>query len=414
MHPGIAAEFGYDSNYYQRADSAIEELNYGPVVDAWRLRITPTFVMRTVDKRIEQGPGGATGALPVLKLELAANASGNLLFGDDNIDEERNIQGGVGAGLVLLPGRPWSFDLDGGYTRTVEPSNLPGFVNSYNRDTVNAGAGVTWSPGGGLFEWRIVGYDMRATLFEEDLFTSFNNLDHRIDTRGRWKFFPRSAVLFDGQYRMVRYTNTTGQNNGDLIRARLGYNGLLTNRLGLLAIGGWAASFYEDTIRPSKDYDDFVVQAELKWFLTAQSTLQPSSANVGLSTIAVGFDRSFNNSYLGNFYRSNRGYAQLSYFFGGRVVTTLEAGFAEISYPDFSVAGTGPGDRFPQPGFSENRIDAKLFTEYRPMDSVGVNVTLQYNQNMSKVIPLSETDPLIRDDLDFTRWQAFLGVRWFL
>jgi hypothetical protein len=412
LHPGISAEFGYDSNYFQRADSEIEEANTGPVVGTARLRVTPSFTMRTLSRRLQEG-SGATNAPPTYDLALSADLTGNVFFAEE-LRDEANIQGGIGADLVLLPQRPWSFDLHGDYRRIVDPSNLAGFVNSYNRSSVMGGAGITWSPGGGLFQWRLVGYEMRATLFEEENYQLFNNLDHRIETRGRWVFFPRSALVFDGQYRLIRYTTQTDMNDGDLVRARLGYNGLITNRLGFLAMGGWAASFYDDKVQPSEDYDSFVIDAELTWYLTAQPKLQPGSAPVGLSTVAIGFNRDFNNSYLGNFYRRDRGYGNFTYFVGGQFVLTLEAGLAQISYPNYSIANVdGPG-RLVQEGFSEDRVDARIFGEYRPTDSIGINGTISYDQNLSKVIPLSSTDPLIADDLDFARWQAFLGARWFL
>src|SRR5262245_39628074 len=67
MHPGVAAEFGYDSNYFQRADSQVERDNIGPVEDTWRLRVTPSFTMRTVDKRLTEG-SGSPGAPPLFNL----------------------------------------------------------------------------------------------------------------------------------------------------------------------------------------------------------------------------------------------------------------------------------------------------------------------------------------------------------
>ena len=42
FHPSISTEFGYDSNYFQRAET--EE----PVLDAWRLRVTPSLTLSTL------------------------------------------------------------------------------------------------------------------------------------------------------------------------------------------------------------------------------------------------------------------------------------------------------------------------------------------------------------------------------
>lgn len=431
LHPGLAAEFGYDSNFFQRADSEIERESIGPVIDTLRLRITPSLTLRNLDRRANLAPG-ERGAPPKIKFQVEADAAYNEFFALDSqytemLNRQRRLSGGVGADLVLLPERPWSVDTHGLYRRTVEPSNLGALVGDFDRHTIRAGAGLTWRPGGGLFEWRFVGYDLRATLFEDAGFDSFNNLDHRIETRGRWRFLPRSALVYDAHYQMIRYTGEsitaapasprtrlTDQNGGDIVRARLGYSGLLTNRFGLTAVGGWAASFYDQRVLPSRNFDDFIANAELKWFLTAQPRLQPGFAPVGLSAIAVGYDRDFINGYLGNFFQRDRGYATMSYFVGGRFLTTLSGGLSHINYTDFSLAPIPGEPRFTRPGFSENRIDGMFFGEYRPTATVGINTTVRYDRSFSQVVPFSETNPNIGDDLSFQRWSIFLGARWFM
>src|SRR5689334_5590690 len=72
LHPGIAAEFGYDSNFFQRADATIQAPNTTDLkpVDAWRLRVTPSLTFSTVSDR--RHGSEAVGAAPMLTL------SGNL------------------------------------------------------------------------------------------------------------------------------------------------------------------------------------------------------------------------------------------------------------------------------------------------------------------------------------------------
>lgn len=431
LHPGVAAELGYDSNYFQRADSEIERQSIGPVIDAFRLRITPSLTLRTLDRRAELAPGDR-GMPPTVKFELAADAAYNEFFAIESrfseiLNRQRRLSGGLGADLVLLPERPWSVDAHGAYRRVVEPSNFGALIGDFDRHLINAGAGITWRPGGGLFEWRFVGYDLRATLFEDGAFDSFNNLDHRLETRGRWKFLPRSALVYEGVYQLIRYTGEaigtvpsgpnarlTDQNGGDIVRARAGYSGLVTNRFGVTALGGWAASFYEDRVPPSPNFDNFIAHAELEWYLTAQQRLQPGYAPVGLSTIGVGYDRDFLNGYLGNFFQRDRGFARVSYFIGGRFLTTLTGGISHNNYPDFSLAPTPGEARFVRPGFGENRVDATFFGEYRPASTIGINLTVRYDRSFSQVIPFSQVTPNFGDDLSFQRWAIFLGGRWFM
>ncbi len=415
FHPGISGEFGYDSNYFQRADSSADA-TFGPVIPSLRLRITPYISLRTLGEQRRGESGGGAGAPPKLRFELRADATYNEFFALDSADtdtlrEQRHFAGGATADAVFFPERKWSFDTMAAYRRTVEPSNEAGFLNSFDRQNVAGGAGLTWRPGGGLFEWRILGYGINATFFDSqndgDDFVELNNLDHRFESRGRWRFLPKSALIYDAHYRMVRYTEATNQSDGDLIRSRVGYNGLIVDRFGILAMAGWAMALYDN----GPDFDDLVGRAELKWFLTAQPRLQPGTAPVGLSAVAVGFDRDFNNSYLGNFFQRNRGYANFNYFIAGRALTTLEAGFSDITYPNL----TNQGITDPTGGFSESRIDVKAFAEYRPTDTVGVNLTFWYDQNFSEVVTVANgAGGSFTDDLSFSRWRLFLGGRWFM
>src|SRR5690606_37520856 len=74
-HPGISGEFGYDSNYLQRANSAVEEANYGPVIPSLRFRVTPQLSLRTIDRTAESGQ--KQGALPLFAFDFSGSASYN-------------------------------------------------------------------------------------------------------------------------------------------------------------------------------------------------------------------------------------------------------------------------------------------------------------------------------------------------
>src|SRR5262245_60866149 len=55
LHPSVAAEFGYDSNYFQRSGSEPTPANAvpteTPVEDAFRLRVTPSLTLSTLRER---------------------------------------------------------------------------------------------------------------------------------------------------------------------------------------------------------------------------------------------------------------------------------------------------------------------------------------------------------------------------
>lgn len=408
-HPGISGEFGYDSNWFQRANSEVEETNFGPVLPSLRFRVIPQISLRTVDRAREEGKDVRTVPKPAVTFNLDAAALYNEFIGlksgtGETFADQRNVGVRSGAGLKILPGRVWSGDVVAGYNFYVEPSNLAGQGGQFDRHMINGGASIKWAPGGGAFNWTLLDYGAVFTLFDQGEFGVYNNGSHKLSTKGMWRFLPKTAILYDGSFDIIRYEEE-GQNDGELLGVRMGLNGLLTKRIALLAMAGWGASFYQNDNGVVRNFNGLLAKAEAKWFLSSDGKLKDGDADVGASAVALGYIKDYANSYLGDYYSRNRGYAQMSYLIGGQVVTTAAVGASLIQYPDFYVEGEAA-----QPGFDEARIDAEVFAEYRPLQTVGVNLQLRYDQNISRVL----TFPTYQDDLSFSRFRAMLGVRWFL
>ncbi len=403
LHPGIAGEVGYDSNYFQRSSAEDE-------IAAWRFRLTPSLSLKTLS-----GPR-APDQHRAFNFEANLAATYNeLLAADsdfsDEVSEQRHISGTLGLKLEIAPTRPFGGDVYADYTRMVQPSNTPEDSLAFDRHAVRGGLGLSWRPGGGLFDWRL-GYEYQGTYFEEEAFEHLDNGQHSIKTRGRWRFLPRTALMYDASLGFLRYTRDTGQQDSTPLRARVGVNGLITNRFALLAMVGWGASFYESRDgKPVHDFDSVIGHGELKWFVSPQPDLDSTSASVGLSSVALGYVRDFRNSYLGDHYQQDRGYLKFDYFLGGVVVFGVEGGLTHVSYPQSYFASGAP--RFG--AFGENRLDASAFAEYRTSDSFGLNLTGRYNANLTRnEVPTSETDPALTDDLRFNRYEIYLGARWFM
>lgn len=407
LHPGASAELGYDSNYFLTAD------NEGEKIDVVRLRLTPSLSLSTLGPQRREGGGEP----PKLNFRAGTYLSYNKLFAADSkndqavSDNDHAVNVGVNFTLDVLPQRPWGFDMYGDFVRTAEPSTSILEDFAYDRDSVRLGAGVNWRPGGGLFEWRL-GYEMNYHLFERDAYQNLNNFQHYLMTRGRWRFLPRTALVYDGKVGFIRYTDATNvQHDARTVNSKLGVNGLITHHFAMLAMAGWAASFYESRAGvPVHNYDGPVGQAELKWFLLPQPSLAPDQATVGLSTIAAGYVRDYTNSYLSDFYRRDRGYANFSYFVAGAFLISLEGGYSYLTH-----SPTYFGDGTPRKAsFGQSRADATLFAEYRPSDTIGINTTLRYDASLgTENVPLDQAGTA-QDNLQYTRYEVWLGARWFM
>jgi hypothetical protein len=436
LHPGVGAEFGYDSNYFQRAgEDAGSRANAGlppaqlavlrgataereRIVPALRLRITPHLALSTLGPRRSQIETGAA-APPDLTFRAQTTLRYNEFFPitDDDVDVrgQRNLAGEIGGALDIKPYDPFGADLEAGFLRTVEPSNTPDTSNAFDRFTVIGGGGISWRPGGGLFRWRL-GYGAQATIFEDDAFGNLGNVHHQITSTGRWLFLPRTALLSQSTLGLIRYGTNVSQNSGDYIRTLLGINGLITYHFGFLALAGWGATFYEPIVVVAENFDSVIGQVELAWYPTPQEGLPQST--VGVSAVAGGYTRDFANSYLADYYQRDRFYGRVSYMFGGGVfLISGSAGYSLVTHPNIHFPASDPRNAGqPIPGFVENRIDASLFLEYRLSDSFGLNTTFMYDASLTaQQIQNSATDPSQGlDELGFSRFQGYVGARWFL
>jgi hypothetical protein len=193
----------------------------------------------------------------------------------------------------------------------------------------------------------------------------------------------------------------------------LGFGGLVTSRVGFLVMGGWNSTYYDASNAGGtapQNYDGYVGQAELKFFLISGPGENEESASTGLSTITVGFTRDLSNSYLGAFYTRDRGYLSFDVFLAGVFFANIQGGFARYSYPQVDLT-------LNPLGFSQNHVDAQLFAEYRFNDNLGLNFTLLYDKAIGtgpypEGVRLSQ-NPAVYDNLEYDRVQAYVGVRLF-
>jgi hypothetical protein len=332
---GVGATFGYNSNLFLRSGTAEE-----PRADSFLLSITP-FV-RVMSRAPSDGTKPSysfTGQAALSYYEFFAGPTKN---DTDNVSGHRNFGALAGLGLTIAPGQRWSGELHGTLARSIQPSNLGDPTASYNRTIPSAGTSISWTPGGGLFVWRVIGYDFTYNYFEASRFERFNNLNHTISTSSSWRFLPRTSLFNESKLSLMRYTSSdTEQPNGDAVSTRFGANGLVTNGFGFLVAGGWASTFFDSKAGAGKqDFDTFIAQAEARFYLTAPPHKE-DEPGVYPSTFVLGYLRDWQQSYIGNFYGRDRGYGTLSYFFNGRVLASLTGGVARLNFPATAFASIG-------------------------------------------------------------------------
>lgn len=430
LHPGVGAEVGYDSNFLRRGpgDKAPDAAFPGTgktqdILDVLRLSVSPSLSLSTLGP--QRRGAGPDAPPPDLEFRTDLSLTYNEfvpLSGSDadqaSIRDQRDLSGNLGLRLGINPRRVWSGNLFGDLGRTIDPSNEAASELTFDRFTTRAGGDVVFTPGAGLLDWR-VGYAFSGTFFED--FSSLSQLNHTVSTKGRWRFLPRTAVIYDAKLDFLTFPNATSDAKDKVsshpLRTRLGVNGLITPSFAMLLMAGWGASFYgtPNAGGEVQDFDSVIGQAELKWFFEPAKSNDPAATS-NLSAVAIGFDRDFVDSYIGSFYTQNRAYVNSSIFVARRVLLSAEGGLSANAYPAISAYESAP--------FTDVRVDATLFGEYRVKDWLGVNTTLRYGQNVSNAKFTTSIDGQDAtgnpttftkvEDLAWSQFEAYLGVRWLM
>ena len=417
LHPGFAAEFGYDSNFFLRAGEGDAA---GDPTGALRLRITPSFSFSTLGPQRRAG-GGNQAPSP---LEVVGGLSGtyNEFFGISGSDTakmsaQRNISGQADLRLAINSGHPWSGTFATTFARLFQPSQEGNVDRNFDRLVPTAGAELVWTPNNGMLDWHL-GYNVTGTIFEDSEFGVLTNFNHTLQMRGRWRFLPRSALLYDARFSLIHYINGGDKTGSMPIRAQLGYNGLITPSFGTLLMLGWGSSFYEPSSRESEsevqDFDSLIAQAEIRYFLTPRRSADPTATSSSMSAFALGFTRDFHDAYVGSYFERDRGYLKLTYYVGGKLVIILDAGGGALVNPSIKVPGIDKS------GWTDIRIDAAGFAEYRFKDAFGINATLRYGTRISdeslpaREQPSNPSSPIVQDKLGWQQFEAYLGVRWLM
>jgi hypothetical protein len=447
IHPGIGGEFGYDSNWFLR--STQPNVDNAPVIPALEFRITPSIYLETLQgERAHEGGGYSA---PPLMFRFGLNGTYYHLIGissDPTASNERNrldrgdIHGGgsfgVGAeaDLKIFEGRPVGAGIAATYGRVILPNAAAGNANlSFNQDDITGSAQLNIQPNSGTLDWHF-GYTFATALFEQQVGAPFTNISHSAFTRGRWRFRPRTALVYDATADFFYYTNVGKAQQEGLVqstpfRTRIGLSGLVTERFGVLALIGWGASFDRVANPLMQQYDQPIANAEIKWYLAASPGIaRATDLGLTLSSIALGYTRDFQNSYIGNFYGTDRGYLKFNYFFAGRALVGIEGGVGAIEYPHLFWVNPAAGGRLGRlvrtdagsvtagTGFSDVRADLTILGEYRFSNVFAMNSTFRYTQNFSDKA-LEESPTLtgatpVFFGMAWQRFEVFLGLRLFL
>ncbi len=408
LHPGVGVEVGYNSNLYYAPDNS----PFG-VVDTGVLRATAhlLFSTRGQQRRTEGEAGGGQGAggppaQPTVSFRGGVDGSFYYFFA---APDRTNMEVDASLALTILPGRPFSIDLYEEFGRSIRPfTDNSSMFASFARDQNAAGVNFNFATSGDVLRIS-AGYRFGLNFFESPLFQYGNNFQHTVTVNETFRFLPQTAIVQDNNFTVLNWFSRSAApttqplvNDGYLLRTRVGLNGAFTSNFSVLGVIGYAAGFYNTTVAGyDMEYESLVAQVEARWQIEQATRL------------VFGYDRDFKPSFIGNFYRRDRGYINFQTILVGAFLIGAEV---SLGLYDFGAIVRSDGMML---GNSLTRQDVRfigqLFAEYRFTEWLGVNATLNYTGNFTDFayfVPVGGMAPII-DPAQFNQVQVFGGVRVF-
>ncbi|MDQ3030802.1 MAG: hypothetical protein M3Y87_00130 [Myxococcota bacterium] len=399
LHPGIGVEVGWDSNIYYTSDDPAPGLP--PRRDSAILRVTPHLLFSTLGaQRRTEGEGQP--AQPDVIFRGGISASYYEFFADER---RRNVSLDANLSLTLMANGPLTIAIYDNFSRGIRPFTENTFETSTARDRNLAGVNFTLSTPGNVLQVR-AGYRFGLDYFEGRSFQYANNFQHRVELQETFRFFPQTGIVHDTSVEYRDYyeplRGPTAVFDNTVITTRLGLNGAITPEISLLVMAGYSAGFFDSRIAGyDQDFESVVAQAQLTWRIDPNSRLQ------------LGYNRSFQPSFVGNYFSQDRGYASFQVTLLGSLLLGLEAGVAYVDFgqmvaPDGSPLGSST-ER------TDVRVDASLFAEYRFTDWLGINGTVSYVGDFTDFRYNVDTGmgAAVLDPAGYNKVELWLGVRVF-
>jgi len=412
LHPGLGVEIGYDSNlYYTEDDPAFAIPRDSAIL---RAAAHINIATRGAQRRAEGEAGGDGGSQGNPSATFRGGLSGTFyhFFNDNN---RTNMEVDANLNLHLLPNRPFGIILTEQFGRSVRPFTESTVSQSFARLRNDAGVQFDFQTDGGILKIS-AGYNFIVDYFEDDSFQYANSFLHRITLSETFRFLPQTAIIHDTTFRVNDVISHPTPdplnpvpllNDGFLLRTRIGLNGALTTNFSVLAMVGYAAGFYNTPLvgvpgEPDYDqeYESVTAHVGARWQIVE---------NVRLN---FGYDRDFQPSYLGNFYRRDRGYIDFQTLIEGAFLLGAEV---SLGYYEFGQPVDTLGDPL---GTTTSRGDIRfvggLFAEYRFTEWLGVNATFRYTGNYTDyTYDIAVGSTTLVDPASFNKFEVWGGVRVF-
>lgn len=322
------------------------------------------------------------------RLQLDASGTYHRVFSpSETLNETQSSFGGDITFLgEFFPKSVFSFGVFDVFKHTIDAPNYSS-DRTFNRLFNKVGAAVAFHPGNS--EGRSA-LDVELTYaYEINRFVDFERLDHDAHGFGfllTWKFFPKTALVLDGNLRLESWTvqdQQRGRTDATPLRILGGINGFITKQIALQARVGFGQGFYAS----GTDIQTVLGKAVLTW------------TPVNTTILTIGYDRDFTQSYYANFYGFDRFSATVNQRLWNRLELHGEAAYSLLDYADFDPSGVSvlydvvhPYLVVNEANRQESAIDASASVEVEVLSYLSLRLEYNFRQLFSDFAMYTSAD----------------------
>ena len=410
FHGGLALPVGVDSNVFNETSTESPRTGAFIFPTAW-----VGVGSRDVVQGVLQTPPERTSRLVDYNIGVIG-AFRQFLSGDEILREVPKFSFGAALRLSLLPGRRFEIRIDDDVFRGAAPGNYEsrGTVFNFNRIQHDGKLDFITRPGGGRLSLSL-GYRNRYMRFGDGELAKNNNMRHGLAHETKWRFLPKSALVFNYDFDWIFYTDCCVSvglgRNEDSFAHRLtgGYRGQIGKKVALDAIVGWGFGYYRDDPN-GPNFSSFIGNAGFSYFPTLRTTL------------SLGVARSFSDSLFGNYFVDNGANLSAKHQFRWRMNLQSGVGIIGRTYSGLPVEGEetqtvasyeGRGAETYQSRHTLFTLQTKLDQPLGRIFSVGLNYTLLVDSTVFRVTynleqPLPDGTTQITDELGYLKHVAWI------
>jgi len=309
--PWVSVEAGYDSNVFYLSEDDPQADSEDGVKSSPMLHVKPGIRFENPNYRD-------------VHLRMEVSGGWRQYFSDDkDVETQSDFMADADFTARFFPKSMVGFDVFDSFTHRLDTPNFSS-SQSLSRIVNRAGGRVSIHPGGvdgnRAFDVSLeYAHDMER-------FTDFSNLDrdmHRFKLLASWKFFPRTALVFDASMGLRSWNQPAeefGRINSSPVRVLTGLRGAVTRHINVVLNLGWGQGLYES----GEDFGSLIGDMRVQW--------RPRRT----SSLGVVYRRNFVDSFYGSFYRFDAFELDASQRLWDRLEIAGSVGYHLLDYADFT------------------------------------------------------------------------------